>query len=68
VGVQAVLEGVVVASGIDTYPYGNFVIIETAKDRVPAWLGEQTSLEIGQSLYLLYAHLEEAPRVGLGEA
>ena len=67
VGVQAVLDGVVAASGIDTYPYGNFVIIETAWDLVPAWLIEQTDLANGQSLYLVYAHMEEAPQVALGE-
>lgn len=65
--VQSVLPGVVVASLEDCNPYGNFVIIETPR----AWLTweiiKYLNISLGQSLYLLYAHLDKAPLVKIGD-
>jgi murein DD-endopeptidase MepM/ murein hydrolase activator NlpD len=67
VGVQSVLDGVVVARGEETFPYGNFLIIETRQENVPVWLQDEIELTGEMSLYLLYAHMQDAPRVNLGE-
>jgi len=67
VGIQSVLDGVVVARGEDTFPYGNFLIIETGQSNVPVWLQDEIGLTGGMSLYLLYAHMQDAPRVDMGE-
>lgn len=67
VGIQSVLDGVVVARGEDTFPYGNFLIIETGQRNAPVWLQDEIGLTGGMSLYLLYAHMQDAPRVNLGD-
>ncbi|MCU0485359.1 MAG: M23 family metallopeptidase [Anaerolineales bacterium] len=65
--VQAVLPGVVAASVADRLPYGNMVIIETSQANLPDPLVAALGLQSGQSLYLLYAHLENPPHVSIGE-
>ncbi len=67
VGVQAVLEGVVAASLVDTFPYGNLVIIETPFASLPAEWVEFLHVPPGGSIYTLYAHLEGAPEVIPGQ-
>jgi murein DD-endopeptidase MepM/ murein hydrolase activator NlpD len=57
-GVQSVLAGRVAMALEDTFPYGNVVIVETAFADLPAGLVEALHIPGGQSLYLLYAHLE----------
>lgn len=68
VQVNSVLPGYIAAALSDTFPYGNVVIVETPGLWLPSgWL---EALEMGsdQSLYLLYAHLQEAPLVKMGDA
>jgi len=67
VEVQSVLAGVVRAALADSFPYGNFVLIETPTAGLPERLRRSLGTQSGESLYLLYAHLEAAPPVILGE-
>jgi len=67
VGIQALFPGKVAASLVDTFPYGNLVIIETPAVALPAWILERVELGLDESLYTLYAHLGELPLVSLGE-
>jgi murein DD-endopeptidase MepM/ murein hydrolase activator NlpD len=64
---QSVLPGWVAASVVDSFPFGNMVIIETPREELPADLADLLGIEAGQSLYHLYAHLQEAPLVALGD-
>lgn len=65
--VQMILAGVV-ASAIDgLYPYGNMVIVEVARKELPADLIAELEIEKGESLYVLYAHLNQPPLVKLGD-
>jgi len=66
-GVQAVLAGVVASALEDLYPYGNMIMIETPADRLPPELVEQLSAESGESLYILYAHMNTSPLLKLGD-
>jgi murein DD-endopeptidase MepM/ murein hydrolase activator NlpD len=68
VGVQAVLPGSVAATLADTYPFGNLVIVETVYELLPEDLRFELGIQLGESLYLLYAHMEAEPRVHLGDA
>jgi len=63
--VQAVLPGNAAAVIDDLYPYGNMVIIETAYARIPVTAREVIHINENESLYILYAHLDQAPLVGL---
>jgi murein DD-endopeptidase MepM/ murein hydrolase activator NlpD len=66
-GVQSVLAGRVAAAIRDSFPFGNLVIVETTKDDLPYDLLQKLRLGDGQSLYVLYAHLEAPPLVQLGD-
>lgn len=68
VAVQSILAGKVAMALSGTFPYGNVVIVETNLEALPAALSQRLGLEDGQSLYLLYAHMEAAPDVSLGDA
>jgi murein DD-endopeptidase MepM/ murein hydrolase activator NlpD len=57
--VQSVLAGRVAMALEDTFPYGNVVIVETARQDLPEDLLQALDFPEGQSLYLLYAHLKE---------
>jgi murein DD-endopeptidase MepM/ murein hydrolase activator NlpD len=67
-GVQSVLGGRVAAAIPDSFPFGNLVIVETSKDDLPDGLPQALDLAEGQSLYVLYAHLEAPPLVQPGDA
>jgi murein DD-endopeptidase MepM/ murein hydrolase activator NlpD len=67
VEVQSIFPGRVALSLVDKFPYGNFVIVETPYAVLPVELAKQLPLAPGESLYSLYAHMEEPPRVALGE-
>lgn len=67
-GAQSILAGRVAASIHDRLPYGNLVIIETPPELLPKALREMLQIPAGSSLYHLYAHLSEAPRVEPGQA
>lgn len=66
--VQSVLPGTVAASLKDSFPFGNLVIIETPGSQLPDWLRARFGFAEGESLYILYAHLDQAPLVELGQA
>ncbi len=65
--VQAVLPGIIAASIANRLPYGNMLIIETSQERLPAALVTALDLQPGQSLYLLYAHMQQPPTLKLGD-
>jgi murein DD-endopeptidase MepM/ murein hydrolase activator NlpD len=66
--IQAVLPGVVAVSEKDSYPFGNVVIIETQRQRLPAAIQVEFDIDEGYSLYSLYAHMKDgSPLVTLGE-
>jgi murein DD-endopeptidase MepM/ murein hydrolase activator NlpD len=67
VRVQSVLAGRVAASLVESYPYGNVVIIETTAQELPAEWITRLGMSAVDSLYVLYAHLQEPPLVSLGE-
>ncbi len=50
----------------DLYPYGNMVIIETPFDSIPDPVRDAINIEGNESLYILYAHLNQPPLVRLG--
>jgi murein DD-endopeptidase MepM/ murein hydrolase activator NlpD len=66
--VHAVLPGKVTAALDDTYPFGSVVIIETEYSSLPADLRKSLGIPDDQSLYLLYAHMQDGSlKVHLGE-
>jgi murein DD-endopeptidase MepM/ murein hydrolase activator NlpD len=65
--VQSVLAGRVAAAIQDSFPFGNLVIVETAKKDLPDELLQALKPADGQSLYVLYAHLEAQPLVQPGD-
>ena len=67
-GIQSILPGVVAAAIIDRLPYGNMVMIETPADMLPLEIIDALGMEAGESLYHLYAHMQNPPQVSLGEA
>ena len=64
---QSVLAGRVAAAIRDKFPYGNMVIVETPGEWLPKRLVGKIDLGPGESLYLLYAHMEGNPEVALGD-
>lgn len=66
-GIRSVFPGRVAAVVQDKYPYGNMVIVETTKGDLPTWLVEELQITEGDSLYLLYAHMDKSPLAQLGE-
>jgi len=66
-GVQSVLKGQVAAAIVDSFPYGNMLIIETPGAALPAQLASQIQIAKGESLYVLYAHMERPPALQLGD-
>jgi murein DD-endopeptidase MepM/ murein hydrolase activator NlpD len=65
--IQSIFPGLVSASVNDRLPYGNMVIVETSIDKLPDYLVDSLNIRSGESLYSLYAHMEESPQVALGE-
>ena len=67
VGVQAVFSGQIAAAIQDRFPYGNVVIVETRQNELPdAWISK-LGMQPGESIYTLYAHLDQPPLLDLGE-
>jgi murein DD-endopeptidase MepM/ murein hydrolase activator NlpD len=66
-GVQSVLKGQVAAAIVDSFPYGNTLIIETSGAALPAALASQIHIASGESLYVLYAHMERPSALRLGD-
>jgi murein DD-endopeptidase MepM/ murein hydrolase activator NlpD len=63
--IQAVLPGVVASALDDHYPYGNMVMIETPRSQLPPDVVDLLGFEPGESLYVLYAHMDTSPLVNL---
>ncbi len=61
IDVQAVLAGRVALAQAERFPYGNVVIIESRDADLPPGAGERIGLGQGESVYILYAHLQDAP-------
>jgi murein DD-endopeptidase MepM/ murein hydrolase activator NlpD len=58
-GIQSVLAGVVAMALEGTFPYGDVVMVETPPQDLPADLQQALDIPEGQSLYLLYAHMQQ---------
>jgi murein DD-endopeptidase MepM/ murein hydrolase activator NlpD len=67
-GVQSILAGAVAAAIHDSFPFGNLVIIETRKGDLPDYLLQALTLADGQSLYVLYAHLQAPALAQAGDS
>jgi murein DD-endopeptidase MepM/ murein hydrolase activator NlpD len=67
-GVQAIFTGQVAAAIVDSFPYGNLIIIETPGVNLPVELAGRVQIAQGESLYVLFAHLERPPAVRLGDS
>lgn len=67
VPIQSVLAGKVAASVVDSFPYGNLVIVETLRNALPEGFAQLVGIQPGESLYHLYAHMLEAPQVEIGQ-
>lgn len=65
--VLAVLQGVVAGMMENRNPYGNMVIVETQSDALSNQLIELIGIGPGESLYILYAHMNYPPLVKLGD-
>jgi murein DD-endopeptidase MepM/ murein hydrolase activator NlpD len=65
--VQAVLGGIVASVLNDKYPYGNMILIETVRSAIPEPIVRLLEIPPGDSLYLLYAHLNKPPDFVLGD-
>jgi murein DD-endopeptidase MepM/ murein hydrolase activator NlpD len=61
------MPGFTAASISDSFPYGNFTIMETPYIDLPNSLTARLQIKSSESLYILYAHLEQSPLVALGE-
>lgn len=66
-GVLAVLAGSVTAAITDRLPYGNMIIIETPRSYLPDDLVSTIGIGTDESLYHLYAHLQNSPVVQIGD-
>ncbi len=64
--VQSIFGGRIVGLGTVRLPYGNYVIIETLYDEVPFRLRGSLDLVANQSLFHLYAHLQNPVELNLG--
>ncbi len=65
--VLAALDGAIAAIVNDMPPYGNMIIIETPFERLPPALVASLGLPPGNSLYTLYAHLQNLQPLALGD-
>ena len=66
-GIESVLRGQVATAVVDSFPFGNMVIIETPGALLSLELSNQIQIAAGESLYLLYAHMERPPALKMGE-
>ena len=63
VPIQSVMDGAVAGIALDRPPYGNMVIIETSVEDLPDKITSLYGILKGESLYLLYAHMNSVPAV-----
>lgn len=67
VEVQSVLPGSVAGLVVEKYPYGNAIIIETGVEYLSPAVITTFQIQPGQSLYLLYAHLQAPAPFQMGD-
>jgi murein DD-endopeptidase MepM/ murein hydrolase activator NlpD len=65
--VQSILPGTAASVLDGQYPYGNMLIVESTRSDLPGDLLDKMEIPEDQSLYVLYAHLDQPPMVALGE-
>ncbi len=65
--VLAAIAGKISSVIIDRPPYGNMIMIETAFDGIPASLIARQNIPPGNSLYTLYAHMQNVKGFTLGQ-
>ncbi len=63
---QSVLDGYVAAEGFANI-YGNYLIVETPRTQLPPDLAVLYGIDGGESIYLLYAHMQEPAPFVLSE-
>ncbi len=66
--VLSALEGVVAAIIQDSPPYGGMILVETPFDKIPPQLIENQNIPPGNSLYILYAHLQNLSTFNLQQS
>ncbi len=66
--VRAALEGRIAAVIHNRPPYGNMVMIETPYDRIPSALRSLQQITPGDSLYIVYAHMQYPQTFQLGDS
>ena len=65
--VLAALEGAIAAVVHDRPPYGNMLIVETPFELIPPALVARQAIVTGDSLYTLYAHLQNLQALTIGQ-
>jgi murein DD-endopeptidase MepM/ murein hydrolase activator NlpD len=66
--VLSALDGKIAAVVNNRPPYGNMVIVETTFEHIPPALVASQSIASGDSLYTLYAHLQNLQTLSIGQA
>jgi murein DD-endopeptidase MepM/ murein hydrolase activator NlpD len=67
--IHSVFAGRIAASVKNSFPFGNMLIVETGSAYFPAEVREIFGIQPGESLYLLYAHMnDESLLISLGES
>jgi len=65
--VQSVLPGRIAAAIPNSFPFGNLVIVETHYELLPFQVIHKLGITNKESLYILYAHLQEEPDFQIGD-
>jgi len=66
--VLAALNGQIAGLVTDRPPYGNAILLETPFEQIPRRVVESEKIMSGNSLYTLYAHLQNVAPLRLGQA
>ncbi len=66
--VLAALDGKIAAVIHNRPPYGDMIMLETPFERIPAYVITSQSIPAGDSLYTLYAHLQNQQPLEIGQA
>jgi murein DD-endopeptidase MepM/ murein hydrolase activator NlpD len=66
--VLAAMDGKIAAVIHDRPPYGNMLMLETPFERIPPWVVASQKIPKGDSLYSLYAHLQNLQPLAIGQA
>lgn len=64
--VQSVLDGYVAGVGYNAV-YGHYLVSETPLEQLPAGVAELYGMQANESLYLLYAHLQQPAPFAVGD-